>query len=404
MYVLDDERYDDADFYDEVHKNDAEPDVGENADQDTSEVSSAATTKRPKDEEPMNDWDRYGLNQTYEDKEFDETKALTLLYKEDPKSKREAIKYVTYFAKRNCNEAKMFLVTFIQDVNKELYGPEYKDVFELAKNALWLTMRNYVRIVCENYYKKQSISDAERYERVVEALNQCAVYIFENIDRYDPSTGYQLTTFFNAKVLTGAIFEFESDRTGESSKQDMRTNKLVVNAMKDCEDRGIAPTTALIAQMTGKSVREVTEALARVHAKNTMTTIDVPDFNNKGGLTAQTSFEMPEASLLDQERRNDMMQHLGELNDEERTLLCLNLGFECDGNQLIEKTPLKAYEIEQMTGIDRIKVQQIIAGALQKLKKSYNVREKRGDALLSGRGLVFEQDDTDDLDDIIAIY
>ena len=155
MYVLDDERYDDADFYDEVHKNDAEPDVGENADQDTSEVSSAATTKRPKDEEPMNDWDRYGLNQTYEDKEFDETKALTLLYKEDPKSKREAIKYVTYFAKRNCNEAKMFLVTFIQDVNKELYGPEYKDVFELAKNALWLTMRNYVRIVCENYYKKQ---------------------------------------------------------------------------------------------------------------------------------------------------------------------------------------------------------------------------------------------------------
>jgi len=408
MYVLDDERYDDVDYYDEVHKNEtkheSELDESMSVLDEIDVPKKKPQKKRAKEEEALNDWMRYGLDKTYEDKEFDQNKALTLLYKDDAKSKREAIRYATYFAKRNCNDAKLFLITFIQDMNKELYGPEYKDAFELAKNALWLTIRNYVRTVCENYYKKQPISDSERYNRVVEALNQCAAYIWENIDRYDPSTGYQLTTFFNAKILSGSVFEFEAKRTGEPNKQDMRTNKLVINALSECEKRGIVPTTALIAHMTNKSVKEVSEALARVYAKNTMTTIDSPDFNNSGGMIAQTSFAMPESNLLDQEKRSDMMQHLGNLTDEERTLLCLNLGLECDGNQFIETRPMKAYEIEEMTGIDRIKIQQIISGALQKLKKSYNVREKRGDKLLSGRGLVFEQEDEDDLEDILDIF
>ena len=427
-YELEEDRYDDVDFYETIgnesedsyeeklyEDEDSNEEVDEFEDEDCEEcedsnenLESGKTRTSKYDYE----WERYSLNKTYPDKTFDRNKAEQLLYaanengEDDEESQKEAIRYATYFAKKNNTDAKLFVISIIQQADQGFYNLEPGHVGDMAKYAFYMFFRNYVRVQVEKFYSKQNISDLERVSRTEDAIQECFLYIFANIDKFDVSMGYAPNTFFNQKVIRGAISDWEAARKGRSSKQSMRTDKMTVNAIKACEDLGIEnPSSALIASMIGKNYKEVQMARTRIYAENTMGTFDTPDINNKGGTIVQEVFKVPEASVLSDERTQELIDALSILTDEEQTFLFMNKGIRCDGTSFIETDPLKCYEIAEQTGVDREKVQQAINSAIKKLKKKNHVKEKRGDALLSGRGLSFDNDEEDDfLDNIVDVH
>lgn len=404
MFSLkDEESYDDLDFYDTVHtddSNDEEDGMLLESDLELNDDSEEHELDYSSEKEVKNsDWELFGLNKKYKDKTFDIDKANRFL-NDDP---IESIRYAAYFAKRNNNDAKNFIIDIVQKSNAGIYPSEPGTIGDIAKTAFWLFFRNYVRTEIEKYYNKQGLTNTERMARTEDALQQCFTYVFENIDKYDPSIA-RINTFFSSMVMRGPIFEWESLRKGRNSKQTLRTDKMTVNAIKQCEDMGIKPNSAIIASITGKSFNEIQTARIRIKAENTMSTFDAPDLGNSGGTIVQTAFETPENKLIEEERTKELINKLDALTDEEKTLFLMTQGINCTGSEFYETDAMSPIDIEEQLGIDRGVVQQIVNRAIKKLKKSYNVKEKRGDALLSGRGLSFDEDDDDFLDDIIDVY
>lgn len=408
-YELDNDELNYDDFkYNETKSGDSEYfDSGTNSEdeyQEDARINTEENLKEPK----KTDWSRYGLDKKYSDKKFDINKANQLFYtfKEDSdyefdtKSQIESIRYATYYAARNDNDAKNFVISIIQNKNIDA------EVGNVAKYAFWLFFRNYVRVEITKFYNKQTINDYEKMLRITDALQQCFLYIFEHIDGYNPSIA-RINTYFNNQVIRGAVLEWEALRRGRSSKQTMRIDKLITKAQRECKEMGIEPTNAILANMSGRSFNEVQTALARINAENTLSTYDTPDVNNKGSFSSET-FMSPENKVLEAENTKELIQKLNTLKKEDREILLMSLGLIIIDDTLESVQPLSNKDIATKTGLSNEKIQQIINMSIRALRKAYNVKLTRSDNLISGKGLFFEpdagnSDNSDALNDIIDI-
>lgn len=422
MDEIKDDLYDDYDYYDEIgadfddSNDDLHEDEESDMDNDYQEEEELEVSESSTEVSTQSDWERYGLNKTYSDAQFDINKANSLLYTFktdvdssssdfdvfDSKSQIEAIRYATYFAKRNDNDAKNFIIDVIQKADKGQFESDPGSVGDVAKYAFWLIFRNYVRVEIKKFYLHQGITEYERSKRMGDALQHCFAYIFEHIDDFNPSIA-KINTFFSSIVIRGVVLDWEALRKGRPSKQTMRTDKLTANAIEECKEQGINPSTAVIASLINKSYNEVQTSRARMRAENTMSTYDVPNLNNKGGYATSETFTPPEQKMLEKENTKELIDNLSTLTDQERELLFMHLGITCNGKELYDAQPLDSTAIEKLTGIDKDTIQRTINMAMKKLKKKYHVKAKRGNDLLSGRGLVFEQKEDNFLDDIIDI-
>lgn len=408
-YELDNDKsdYDDS-KYNETESEDSEYFDSDADSEDEYQEEARNNTEENLKESKKTDWSRYGLDKKYGDKKFDINKANQLFYtfKEnsdyelDTESQIESIRYATYYAARNDNDAKNFVISIIQNKNVDA------EVENVAKYAFWLFFRNYVRVEITKFYNKQTINDYEKMLRITDALQQCFLYIFEHIDGYNPSIA-KINTYFNNQVIRGAVLEWEALRKGRSSKQTMRIDKLIAKAQRECKEMGIEPTNAILANMSGRSFNEVQTALARMNAENTLSTYDTPDVNNKGGASSET-FMSPENKILEAENTKELIQKLNILKKEDREVLLMSLGLIVIDDTLESVQPLSNKDIATKMGLSSERIQQIINTSIRTLQKSYNVKSRRGDNLISGKGLFFESDaddfgDSDSLNDIVDI-
>lgn len=192
FYYDKDDVFDNQDEYD-----DYEDELIDNKEDDYQNTTNYEKIK-PK-EDSTSDWQLYGLNKSYKNDSFSLTKANYLIKEEKIESNKEAIRYATYFAKNKNNDAKNFIINIINSDN------EFPNVIsDMAKTAFWLIFRNYVRVEVEKFYDKQSISLLEKSQRIGDAIQQCFIYIFSNLKRYDSEKG-RISTFFSSKVLRGSI-------------------------------------------------------------------------------------------------------------------------------------------------------------------------------------------------------
>ena len=86
------------------------------------------------------DWKENFLDKEYEG-EFDINKAFSLLVEENENSQKEAIRYATYFAKKNNSEAKNFIICDICN-KQDMFS---KEVVNYAFTAFNLFFRNWLR-------------------------------------------------------------------------------------------------------------------------------------------------------------------------------------------------------------------------------------------------------------------
>lgn len=391
FYYDKDDVFDNQDEYD-----DYEDELIDNEEDDYQNTTNYEKIK-PK-EDSTSDWQLYGLNKSYKNDSFSLTKANYLIKEEKIESNKEAIRYATYFAKNKNNDAKNFIINIINSDN------EFPNVIsDMAKTAFWLIFRNYVRVEVEKFYDKQSISLLEKSQRIGDAIQQCFIYIFSNLKRYDSEKG-RISTFFSSKVLRGSILEYEAQRKGRASKHTMRVDKATVNAIDELEKQGINANSAIIARLINKSVNEVQISKARIHAENTMSNYDSTLINKEGIWGKSTDFDSPEKKYINNENKMEIVKSLEILSNDEREYLLASLGICYKDGVLEETNPLKPYEIEKSTGVDKNKIQQIINIAIKKLQKHYKIKSNTNNELLSGKGLLFNDDAIDkSLYDIIDI-
>ncbi len=434
MYRVDEDRYNDVDFYDEdidYNGHDDEPEEVSMIEEDTLEYElEDDETENVIDDDDISDdvkidnssdWIMFHLDKTYKDPAFDIDKANQLLYTFktdvddkstdynafDTKSQIEAVRYATFFAKQNDNDAKNFIVRVIQMSDRDELESSVDNpngIGAVAKHAFFLIFRNYIRTTVNKFYNKRTDTDPAKSAPIDDVLQQVWAYIWTKIGDYDPSIS-KITTFFNYNVLRGPILDCEAAKKGKANgRHKMRIDKNVFHAVEECKNLNIEPTTSTIAVLTGKSFNEVQESLTRMQIENTAISYDALK-NDKNNYKPADEFSSPEQKLIEDERNKELFDNIKALSEEEREMFLLFHGFRYKDGRLYDEKPLRTYEIEERTGINRDKVRQIVNRATRKLKRSYHVKDTRGDNLIGGRGLVFDDNNDDDgaINDIIFI-
>lgn len=357
------------------------------------------------------DWSIDGLDKTYPNEEFDIKKCQDLYFsfkddssEFDEKKQCEAVRYANYFAKKGDDNAKNFIVSVIQKGSGE--------AARIAGNSLNLFLRNYVRHEVERFYARLPISDADRCDRCPEAIQECFVYICKQIHNYDPSKG-KITTFFCSKIIYGIVSEYEAKRRGRKSKQTMKVDKVVSNAYKELVAEGYQnPTIRQLSMKTGKNVEAIMNSRARIVAENTMVAFDSTDPGNPVSLKKnQSTYDNPEEYAERKDHIEALIKKLDSLSDLERELFLASNGLCIENGEIVECNTKSMAVLSEEYDMKVNEVKHTINTATRKLKNRILMDSgkeiDKHDKLLSGRKILFindEKDKEDDgLDDIIEV-
>ena len=398
----------DYDTYDYFGQNNDEDASGEDfCDLEQDEASKKRLEELIAGEKQTDDWVMFGLNKEYPGK-FDESYALGLMYQKDAsgnidaKSQEEAVRYANYFAKKNNNDAKNFIIDIVQ--RSKINDPTLVgDTGAIACTSFYLFFRNYIRTEADKYYKRQPISDSERASRMADAIQTAFAMIYENIDKYDPTIA-KINTFFGKKQILGAFYEFESKRKGYKSKQSMRISQTIIKEANRLESEGIEKNAAIISHLTKQSVNQVNNALQRAKIEQNTGTLNTPDLNNSGGYVSQKVYETPEQKLQKEEQTRELIEHLSVLDERELFVYLAYTGVVCTGNRFYEEKPMSYSEIEAKYGINKDDAKMLYNTAVVKLRGSYNKKAHKKEKVISGNCPMFLSGEKDsDLDDIIEV-
>ena len=363
-----------------------------------------------KSESEKNDWEKYGLDKTYPNEEFDIQKAAELYWTMDEegeldiKSQLESIRYCAYFAKRNVNEAKNFIICNIIQ-NKESCADD--SVYQLASASFVLFFRNYLRKIVDEYintgahsHNNQNLTPSQFNDIKRDYLQVLWEHVFSKLDSYDIEKADKLNTFFKVNYLKGVLADYEARITNKKYKANQYLDRDVVRVRKLCFERGIQPTAFLISQMLGKTVTidAIEDSLRRIEIENTAVSLD--EENTRIAVTdskEQETFIKPEDYVLQQEKNAELIEAIETIDEERRKIFFAVIGVAFVDGKFINIPQKKESEVAKEFNLTSDQVRAVCNSVTKDILNLPINAGKKKDEILSGRGLFYTADDDEEL-------
>lgn len=241
---------------------------------------------------------------------------------------------------------------------KELFRRYKEEGDEEARNELIANHFNLVRHVASKYARS-----GVPLEDLVQAGS---VGLINAVDRFDPSFGYEFTTFA-MPTIRGEIKHYFRDKNwtiGTSRK--IKDFSVKVRSAQDelSVELQRSPTLPEIAERAGISVEEVINVLDSVE-KNKMIPLEVPSNGDDESSSVIDSYRAEDEDLLAVNDRIALADAMSKLSSSERQLLTM---------YYIEDKTQKA--IGEELGISQVQVSRLIKSAVAHLRKLVNADDE----------------------------
>ena len=175
-------------------------------------------------------------------------------------------------------------------------------------------------------------------------------------DSWEPGRGLKFSTYAYTKVRGAILDELRrADFLPRGRREKVRELERAVSACEQTD--GVAPAPERIAEQMGTSLEEVDEILLSARSAATASLDDGPG-TDLLGLLADPRCDDPQGSAEWEEMRRLLVTAIGELPDQDKTVITLYYGEE-----------LYLREIAEVLGVTESRVSQIHSRALYRLNR-----------------------------------
>lgn len=350
----------------------------------------------------VGDWQNFGFNKKYKG-DFDIEKAIMLLYTSDEngnadeKSQKEAISYAVYFARKNVDAAKNFIVCNCINDNSGLVSDDVKD---FAFSGFYLFFRNYLRNAVEHHYNK--LTKSANLEKRKDAIQHLWNYVLETIKDFDPNIA-KLNTFYSFVILEGEIQQFDINQTGQKiSRPTYNFFSKVSTVMSEIEARKETPSLDYVTLCfnekynSDKKPEAIKNAMEWVISQNSLISIDSEEGENELKSQSQHVFANPEKEFIKKEKSVKISNVIKLLTPLQQQILLLKYGMAIDnmGNLYDTGECFSNNEISRELNVSEAIILSEYKIIENVFRNSY-FHEERVDKFLSGRTPIFTEEENE---------
>lgn len=240
------------------------------------------------------------------------------------------------------------------EIDPEKLMREYKQTGSLeARNQLVM----HYSYIARSMAVKMS-GTYHKYATAEEMVNQCVIALIQSLERFDPDKGVKFSTYAFTKVR-GAIIDYVRKQDWLSR----RVRKMDIRILK-AEDElslqlGRPPTRLEMAEQLQITPEEYDRCVWEMSGENicSLESLLTAAGRTQTSLTFEGVFD-PEDVIDEQELHSQLVQAIGELNEQERTVL-----------SLYYYEDLTMREIGQVLGVSEQRVGQINQKLIRKLRE-----------------------------------
>lgn len=230
---------------------------------------------------------------------------------------------------------------------------EYKRTGSLElRNQLVL----YYSYIAKSLAAKMS-STYHKYATTEEMVNQCVIALINSLERYDPDKGVKFSTYAFTKVR-GAIIDYVRKQDWLSRRVRQMDIRILKTEDELSLELGRPPTRAEMAERLEMTPEEFDRCMWEMSGENvySLEALLTAPGRMQGSLSMEGVFD-PEDEVDEQDLRQQLMNAIDSLNEQERTVLSL---------YYYEDLTMK--EIGQVLGVSEQRVGQINQKLIRKLR------------------------------------
>ncbi len=221
------------------------------------------------------------------------------------KSQKDAVKYLTFYAKNNVNDAKIVLICDIINKKNE-FDP---DIWEYANSAFYMIFRAYInKVILAHYARIQS--EHINKGQVEDAYSHLWEYVLLNLHEYNPEKG-RINTYYSVKILDTELMRFDFRYRANVSvshpteMQDIAVARIV-RMLEECGEEVTLQNVCARARYDRKLKNCGSAAIESSLERNNfrvMSSIDSEEGQNMMKDRTQETFDNPEHAYMRQEKR-----------------------------------------------------------------------------------------------------
>lgn len=318
------------------------------------------------------------------------TAAANILY-ETTKSPDDQIKLLRYegrYAKKD-KTAQQFIVKAAQKK-----GILSNEVGKVAAEEFYNFFLGYVQSECCNSLMKQNgfqCGMTDLQDLINEATNNCFLFIFLALDRYDPSKA-ALTSYFSNHIKD-ALDDFRSHAMGHSSKTTLQTDRKVKRELNRMQASQESIELFKVSKNTGHTVDQVRRSMERLEANNSITSLDSEEVKQYS-----SKFDTPEQATIKRENSKEFCDAANQLSPMEKKAFFLLMGVKQMDDELIDVPAHNISETSQIMGISEKDVNRYHASATKKLRiiLGSEKKEEAEGRILNQHSVVFSESEEDE--------